>query len=296
MLLTAWSSAHNDMKLKAPRALFLGLDGLSDDPEIRQKLNGEHYMFSNEIPMMGRVLPHKMPTAPVPERFDLLAMGGNLCPKAPQPPAKLENKVISWLANQLEREDFSPHADFMDRSGKDNLLHKMSNSHEARVNFLRDWLDRTEAFLSASRIWLAEADRHDPKKGVQTLTIINTGHGATINANQVLAENIENSFNVLNKSKSLPPEVSEATASLLKTIAEVSAMGATAGVSDDIAQDLGEDAQELSREVTKEKPKKSRIMSVLQKIGSSAKAIGENAKPITAAIADLVPVIRVFTG
>ncbi len=122
---------------------------------------------------------------------------------------------------------------------------------------------------------------------VETMTeqkTINIGAGATINAPVTIADNIENSFNNLEKGTA-SSELTELMQTLLKQITEA------AEARPEETKQLAADAETLSKEVTSEKPRRKWYELSVEGIKEAAKALGEVGKPIIETTAKLLPLL-----
>jgi hypothetical protein len=113
---------------------------------------------------------------------------------------------------------------------------------------------------------------------------INIGDGATINAPVTIADQIENSFNVLEKA-SADPQLKELVRQLLKQIAQVSESAP------DKTNTMAADAEVLSKEVARDTPRRKWYELSVQGIKEAAEALGEIGKPILDTTAKLLPLL-----
>lgn len=122
---------------------------------------------------------------------------------------------------------------------------------------------------------------------VETMTekkIINIGAGATINAPVTIADNIENSFNNLEKGTG-NAKLTKLMQTLLKQITQA------AEAKPEETKQLAADAETLSKEVTSEKPRRKWYELSVEGIAEAAKALGEAGKPIVETTAKLLPLL-----
>jgi len=114
---------------------------------------------------------------------------------------------------------------------------------------------------------------------------INVGSGAIVNAPLVIADQIENSFNVV-KESNVNPDLKNLLNELLKQIATVSKDMPAAK-----AQQMASDAETLVKEVSSPAPRKKWYQLSIEGLQEAAKAVGEIGKPILETTAKLLPLI-----
>jgi hypothetical protein len=114
---------------------------------------------------------------------------------------------------------------------------------------------------------------------------INIGSGATINAPVIIADQIQNSFNALEK-PGVNPEVKALMADLLKQVADTSKK-----VPEEKAEQMGNDAESLAKEVAGKAPRKKSYLPTIEGLRDAAIAVGEVGKPILETTAKLLPLL-----
>ena len=113
---------------------------------------------------------------------------------------------------------------------------------------------------------------------------INIGAGATINAPVTIADNIERSFNNLEKGTG-----NADLDKLMQTLLEQITKAAQAEPKE--TRQLAADAETLTKEVSSEKPRRKWYELSVDGINEAAKALGDAGKPILETTARLLPLL-----
>ena len=114
---------------------------------------------------------------------------------------------------------------------------------------------------------------------------ITIGDGNTITAPIVIADKIENSFNLLRDSET-DSELKATVELLLQQIAELGA-----AIPSEKAVEMASDAETLSKEITRPKPRRKWYELSIEGIKEAAEAVGEMGKPILETTVKLLPLL-----
>ncbi len=154
---------------------------------------------------------------------------------------------------------------------------------------IRRKLERFErrAYVRAERFIQVDlgATYIDRVENMTNNRIINIGKGATISAPVIIADQIQHSFNVLEKS-SVNPEVKALITDLIKQVAEASQK-----MPEEKAKQVGSDAEALATEVASGAPRKRWYELSIDGLREAATAVGEVGKPILETTAKLLPLL-----
>jgi hypothetical protein len=161
----------------------------------------------------------------------------------------------------------------IDRQQAETVIHTL-NLYAADTAHLFTGLNRIQQ-IQAERMVLMEQNK-----------TINIGAGASISAPVVVADDIQHSFNVLERSEATP-ELRMLLDRLLKAVAE-----ATQGNPSPAAQNAARDARYLVEEVTAKEPRPGEGARLGERIKGWAATIGDIGKPVIELVTALVPMLH----
>lgn len=116
--------------------------------------------------------------------------------------------------------------------------------------------------------------------------VIHIGNNNTLTAPITIADQIENSFNLLARSET-GPDLKQLLEQLLNQVNEISK-----AISKEDAESMARDAESLSKEVTSSKPRRKWYEISIEGLKQAALNIGEIGKPLLETVAKLLPLLH----
>jgi hypothetical protein len=196
-------------------------------------------------------------------------------------------EAVEWIEAEYVRRKYQGKivTDFDEQSGKfANATFSISNILSDQVterNAKTTVLSVSDARGSAMVTELLRNVRTIKIERVE-MKIINIGDGATINAPIAIADQIQGSFNMVAGSNA-DGEAKMLLGKLLQAVSELAAQ-----LPDKDAKLLARDAQDIVKEASNDEPRPEICKSLLDRLATAAKGIGEIATPLAAVVGSLL--------